>query len=350
MTFSLVDPRKRSKEHASQAAERKLHLSLESLERRCLLSASSLDPGFTPISPGGSGSAAAITLAATPPGVSTTSTPAQLQQVYFTVSLLYSGVQIPIAPYEKVMAQPPPPNVVQQFPAPVMSLTAPGLTIPTPGVRFVRLGGSGGDVNLAGANPGSALYAENVEDQIWPTFGERETKDWLSEGPEQEMLERLTDLGDLDLFAGHGEGVQSNPFAPSGNGTEKDPGGSDWLDNDFDFNDGGKDDSSTPHSGDSPRDDSLHSRDSLRDNEMLEVGTPVGSDKHTDAGVRTEQAAEFDPAAQAEAAVRRLPVESDWSSKPSPVVAAVTAWMLASGKPVEESLERVGYFQRRRKG
>ncbi len=126
-------------------------------------------------------------------------TGAQLEQVFFTASALVSGVQIPIAPFELVIAAAPKPVPSQQGAEPVIVAPLPGMTVPAGAARPIRLGGSGGDTVLGGANPTSSLYENDLSDQIWSPLGNQNTGNWLNEGPEQAILERLSNLTNMDL-------------------------------------------------------------------------------------------------------------------------------------------------------
>jgi SdrD B-like domain len=251
-------------------------------------------------------------------------TGSQLEQVFFTASALVSGVQIPIAPFEHVTTPAPLPSVPQQFSMqPVFTPAMTGMIVPAAGARPIRLGGSGGDTTLGGANPNSSLYADDVLDDIWPAFGNQQTDNWLNEGPDQAILERLSTLGNMDLLNAGGSRVFTPDSSDSKDGT-----------NDL-FNFNGRFD-----------DDWIDYRDFVPD------ATP--SESHAqgwDAG-HAEQAVLLDPVVQTEAPARLR--EADGSLETSASVGLLASWMLTTGNRGEGTRplgnrERVGYFERRRK-
>ena len=159
-------PRPSSKSHGWKKAEtRELHLSIEALECRALLSGVSPNtqtqqPVFAVVAPAASGGFQS----SDPSGGSSTSIPGgvaptasnvqQLQQIYFTASLLVSGAQIPLLPYEsqynKATVPPPTTNQQQQYaPPPTMPLLL-AFSTPTVGARPLRIGGTGGRFRAGG--------------------------------------------------------------------------------------------------------------------------------------------------------------------------------------------------------
>ena len=238
----------------------------------------------------------------------------QLEQVFFTASALVSGVQIPIAPFEQLIAAAPKPVLSQQIPGPVFVAPLPGMTIPAGAPRPIRLGGSGGDTVVGG----NSVYADDALDQVWSPFGNRDTDNWLNEGPEQAILERLSTLSNMDLLNAGGTQV----FRADG------PDSNDRRDDLFDFN------------------DRFDGR-GIDDYDILPDVAPLESSTQTVGRGHAEQAVLLDPVVQTQGAVCRLASEADES--PSASVGLVAGWMLATGTRRAASRDRVGYFERRRR-
>jgi hypothetical protein len=253
----------------------------------------------------------------------------QLSQIFFTASLLVSGAQIPIAPFEQVITPAPTPNVPQQVAPPMVLPGLSGRTLQVAGSQNLPQGGSGGDAIIGGANPASPLYAGNVQDEIWPTFGEQGVNNWLNEGPEEDIMQRLNDLGDMNLLNGGGDRGLPNSTSPSGAGTDGNDsrGGNDRLNDLFNFN-----------FNDREFDDDL-----LRDSDLIRSNT------HSAGEAAEGHAVRLDPIAVAPIATRRLPTETEWSAKSSVSAAAVAAWMLVTSGGGEERDDRIGCFERRRR-
>ena len=140
----------------------------------------------------------------------------QIGQIFFTASLLVSGVQIPLAPFEQVVTPAPGPTVPQQVGPPTFLPGFSGRTVQVAGGQNLPPGGSGGDAIIGGANPASPLYAGDVQDELWTAFGKREANNWLNEGPEQEFMQQLNDLGNMNLLnaGGGNRGTLQIPRCP----------------------------------------------------------------------------------------------------------------------------------------
>jgi hypothetical protein len=212
-----------------------LHLGLEQLERRALLSAlAANDPNaggppaqsgvyttgnnFTP----GSATSSLGTLASVP------GAPAQMEQTFLTVSPLYSGLQGPAAAYQRVLVLPLVPNQPLSS-APMMLL--PTFVLPTSPVitsRPLRLGGTGGDTSLLGPLS-SSVFDDDIQED-WTLFGNREPEGPTSEVPKKDLVDQLSGLGEMDnlLFS------DTVPVAP-----EKSSPDSDIKDGDVKTDDGG---------------------------------------------------------------------------------------------------------------
>jgi hypothetical protein len=251
----------------------------------------------------------------------------QLQQIFFTASLLVSGAQIPLAPFEQVVTPAPTPNVPQQMapPTPLPGLT--GRTFVVVGSQSLPQGGSGGDAIIGGANPASPLYSENTQDSIWPAFGEEGVNNWLNEGPEQAIMQRLNDLGDMNLLNGGNRGS----VIPFGDGMDSDDirGGTDRLDDLFNFND---------------RFDGRGTGDY-----DLQGALAAASDSQNADAVDSQPVALLNSVEVAPMRVRRLPGEGEWSPNSSMSAAAVAAWMLVTNNRGTEDISPRGISTRRRK-
>jgi hypothetical protein len=235
----------RSKPHPLWTA-RNLHLGLELLERRCMLAFSPSGAGSSALQPqpsvasfGIAPSAAistatpAATVAASQPASSDPTT-TQTQQIFFTVSLLYSGAQVPILPYERIVVPAPLPGQPQPFPSPGMVPEVLGLAIPAQGARPILAGGSGGDSSLSSANSGDAIYGNTPEDNLGSTFGNRAAEGPSSEVPAQEMIDQLSGLGEMDDLMGNDVVPPTGISAPGGAGGGAAANG-DMLEDQFDL-------------------------------------------------------------------------------------------------------------------
>ncbi|HEX4146148.1 MAG TPA: carboxypeptidase regulatory-like domain-containing protein [Pirellulales bacterium] len=257
-------------------------------------------------------------------------TGSQFEQIEFTASLLVSGGQVPLAPYEKVVAPPPTPNVPQQMAPPTPLPGVTGRTFIVAGSQSLPQGGSGGDAIIGGANPASPLYAGNTEDEIWPAFGEEGVNNWLNEGAEEGIMQQLNNLGNMNLLNSGGSRGSNSAF-PFGDGGMDSDGSSDRLDdlfypNLFNFNDR-----------------------EIQEHGIRGASEPAGSDGQAAIAENSEHVALLDPVVVTSTRARRLPAESEWSASSSMSAAAVAAWMLVTGNRNSDSGSRAGHFERRRK-
>ncbi len=250
----------------------------------------------------------------------------QLGQIYFTASLLVSGGQIPLAPFEQVITPAPTPNVPQQIAPPTALPGLSGRTFVVAGSQSLPQGGSGGDAIIGGANPASPLYAGNIQDEIWPAFGEQGVNNWLNEGPEADMMQQLNNLGDMNLLNGGTiRGTMPNPNSPiRGDGTGGDGSNRGTNNNLFNFHDGELGHGIAPDIDPLPRE--------LRDTY----------------GPYPEQAVLLDRAAVAVSEIPRLPAEEESSPISGASAAAVAAWMLVTSNRRADLERRADYFERRR--
>jgi len=248
----------------------------------------------------------------------------QLERIEFTASLLVSGAQLPLAPFEQVAAPPPTPNLGQQMGPPTVLPSLTSRTLLVGGNQSLPQGGSGGDAIIGGANLASPLFAGNTDDEIWPAFGQEGVNNWLNEGPEEQIMQRLNDLGDMNLLNGGSRG-SSSVFPFGSDGMDSD-GANDRLDDLFNWNDR-----------------EIHEPGILRDS------IPAGSDSQAAWAVNAEPVARLDPVDVSPIRVRRAQVESDWSPSSSVSAAAVAAWMLVTGNRGAENGGRVSPSDRRRK-
>jgi hypothetical protein len=263
----------------------------------------------------GNQSAPAVSLASgLPPGTPPSATPAQLEQIFFTASVLVSGVQLPISPYEKIVTPAPIPNIPQQFSTPSIVPEILGLTIPAAGARPVRLGGSGGD-SLSSGNTTDSLYANNVQDEIWPTFGNREDEGPTSEVATEELLNELMGLGQMDDL------MRGDVVPPGGNtvpggipGSSDPKGESDLLEDHVDPGKGAR--------GDSAQSD-LIERDEVAPRIELETTSASQAQRITAPMPTTEIYAAHD-----RALIERE--GSDWPAKSRVLIGAALALLMAS--------------------
>lgn len=351
MSFSFSFGKKqRYRDYRSSPADHHLHLGLELLERRCLLSANLMNmaSGGAPNPPAQSNfgqpvpaaiGPSAVSLAASPsptPAPPTLgsnplppdSTPTGVQQVFFTVSLLASGAQVPILPYERVIVPAPTPNLQPQpfYPA----ITVPELTMTTVpvGVLTARPRGTGGDVNFGGANPEGSEGEGSTPNQSSPTFGEPENGTSPTDGSQLDMNERTTELNDLN-FLGNGPGTGSNQNSdfPAGQHDGALEGTTDWLDDGAGFE---------PDNATQPG------------NSMQPGGDPGRSGSQNGDLEYARQVVLLDAVSQPSMANRRAAAEGERSNS-SVSVGAIAAWAILSSNRGSGSNDRVGYFERRRK-
>ena len=262
----------------------------------------------------------------------------QVQQIFFTASLLVSGAQIPLAPFEQVVTPAPTPNVPQQMAPPSLLPGLSGRTFVVAGSQSIPQGGSGGDAIIGGANPASPLYSENTQDSIWPAFGEEGVNNWLNEGPEEQIMQQLNNLGDVNLLNGGNTRGSALPFGNDGMDSDDIRGGTDHLDDLLNLN----------HRGLFNGNDWLDDR-GLHDDGIAGGDGPAASDGQGAVAVNGEEVALLDPVVVTPIRIRRLPNDGEWSPGANMSAAAVAAWMLVTNNRGEEYGGRAVPFQRRRK-
>ncbi|HEY2251668.1 MAG TPA: hypothetical protein VGH74_11430 [Planctomycetaceae bacterium] len=331
--------------YKSRITKRNLNLGLELLEQRRLLAGNSFEnfaPASLAFAPDSSSATPAALAspqassganpAATQPSTSDAQT-AQLQQVFFTVSLLVSGAQVPILPYERTVVPATVPNQPQAFSAPSTVSEILGLSIPGLGARPVLLGSSGGgDSTLSSRISGDPLNSVNPQDQTWPSFGNREAEGPSSEVPTQEMIDQVMGLGEMDDLMRNDVVPPGGSAAPGITPGSAEPGaaGTDQLEDDFNFDGGGADDATLERDA-SPA-------DTGSDQGALFEGT---SESHRIA----VEPISLDPQATDTA----LPTRDDWSIEGKVVLSTALVSLLANRQRDYARDDRMGRYELRPK-
>ncbi|HTU24285.1 MAG TPA: carboxypeptidase regulatory-like domain-containing protein [Pirellulales bacterium] len=255
----------------------------------------------------------------------TTASKQQLGQIYFTASLLVSGAQIPLAPFEQVVTPAPMPNVPQQVSPPTSIPGFSGRTVQVAGATSLPPGGSGGDQVIGGANPSSPLFEENVQDELWTQYGEQ-MNNWLNQAPEQSLIQGLNDLGNMDLLVpGSGASGQNLNSTPGSGGDNGNTAPTNIYDKLFNLNDRQSDGGVAPEDlGLLPEQQAATDQDAVSEVEMeLAAMAPIG--------------------------IRRLADQEEWSTATNVSAAAVAMLMLAVRDRAESQEAQAAYFERRRK-
>ena len=159
----------------------------------------------------------------------------------------------------------------------------------------------------------------------------REANNWLNEGPEQEFMQQLNDLGNMNLLnaGGGNRGTLQNPALPTGGGQNGGGSGSqnspqNINDRLFNLNDHEIDDLVGPSQGESLQNDT------------------AGVDESFAA-----HAARVDRVAVTPLAIRRLPRDDRWAAESNVAAAAVAGWMLVTGNRDNRNDGRDDYIARR---